>query len=132
MNENLQKDLKIICDEDCGNAPKKLFLREFILAWVKNNLTFIEKNISESVCWNIIGDRSVQGKTNFLDTYKQIQTYFVKEIEISTIITHGKTGAINGNFTYEQGKIDFCHVLTFTSAGRNGKIKKLTTYEIIN
>ncbi|MEK3731630.1 MULTISPECIES: nuclear transport factor 2 family protein [Paenibacillus] len=131
MNGTHHSGMNVICAEDCGNAPKKLLLRDYIVAWAQNNIEFIEKCISEEVCWDIIGDRRVLGKAGLRDTLQQKQTGHVTEIEISTIITHGSMGAINGTFRMDQGRIsNFCHVFTFSSAGKNGKIKKIMTYMI--
>ena len=55
-------DLKIICPDDCGNAPKKQHLKEFTIAFAKNNLSFIIDNITDDFNWNIIGKKLIHGK----------------------------------------------------------------------
>jgi hypothetical protein len=38
-------DLKIICAEDCGNAPKKNLFKELNIAIAKNDIGFIIENM---------------------------------------------------------------------------------------
>jgi hypothetical protein len=124
-------DLKIICAEDCGNSPKKNLLKELNIAFAKNDLGFINENITDDIYWYIIGDKIVQGKDNFAETLKQMMNSKVTEIHIRNIITHGSTGAVNGILLLEDNKSHaFCNVYKFTSAGKNSKIKEITSYVI--
>lgn len=65
-------NIKIIAPEDCGNAPKKLILRDFNIAFYTGDKDFILDNISENITWNIIGDSIVQGKEEFIDKMNKI------------------------------------------------------------
>jgi hypothetical protein len=124
-------DLKIICAEDCGNAPKKELLKEFNIAFAKNDISFIIENITDHVSWNIAGEPLIQGKDNFAETLKQMKKSKAIELHISNIITHGTTGAANGILIYENKKnYAFCHVYIFSSAAKNAKLKEITSYVI--
>ncbi|SEB61216.1 DNA-binding protein [Paenibacillus sp. GP183] len=124
-------DLKIISAEDCGNAPKKELLREFNIAFAKNDIGFIIENITDNVLWNIVGDKRIEGKDTFADTLKQMRNSTAIELYISNIITHGNTGSANGILTFENKKsYAFCDVYIFSSAAKNAKIKEITSYVI--
>ncbi|GIN90076.1 hypothetical protein J22TS1_11270 [Siminovitchia terrae] len=124
-------DLKIICPEDCGNAPKKQLLKELNIAFVNNDLVFMIDNITDDFQWNIIGKELIQGKENFIETLKQMQNSKVTELHISKIITHGYDGSINGTLILENKKIySFCNVYKFTSSRNNSKIKECISYII--
>ncbi|MEK5389710.1 hypothetical protein NSQ59_04900 [Margalitia sp. FSL K6-0131] len=124
-------DLKIICPDDCGNAPKKYFLKELSIAFAKNDLAFIIDNITEDFNWNIVGKKLIQGKDSFVETLKQMQNNKVTELHISNIITHGYDGSVNGTFILENKKIyAFCNVYKFISPRNNSKIKECTFYVI--
>jgi len=58
--------VKITVHEDCGNAPKKLFLRDFVISVVKNDSEHIFHNIIDDVQWNFIGGRRIDGNRMFL------------------------------------------------------------------
>lgn len=130
-NLDTYNDLKIICPEDCGNAPKKYFLKEVNIAFVKNNLSFIMDNITDDFNWNIIGRKSIQGKERVVETLKQMQNNKVIELHISNIITHGYDGSVNGTFILENKKsYAFCNVYKLISPRNNSKIKECTSYII--
>lgn len=125
------KNLKIVCAEDCKNSPKKNLLKEFNIAFVKNDINFLIKNITEDVSWNIIGDKLIQGKENFAKAIGQMENSKVKEVHINNIITHGSTGAVNGLLILEdKHSYSFCDIYNFKSASKNSKIKEITTYII--
>jgi hypothetical protein len=50
---------KIILPADCGNAPKKLFLKEWYSALASNDATFIANHIADQVHWCIPGKKSI-------------------------------------------------------------------------
>lgn len=123
-------ELKIICQEDCGNAPKKLVLRDFNIAFAKCDADFILESISEEVVWNMIGDKCIFGKDNMSKELNELTNKAV-ELHLNNIITHGKTGAVNGTLKFGNGKsYSFCDVYLFSSAGKNAKIKEITSYVI--
>ena len=65
--EGNQEGLKIICAEDCGNSPKKEFLKKFTIAFCKGDLPFIEDAISDDMCWSRVGDQIIQGEGSFIE-----------------------------------------------------------------
>ncbi|MEH7480556.1 hypothetical protein V7157_05505 [Neobacillus drentensis] len=124
-------DLKIICPDDCGNAPKKAYLKEFSIAFAHNDLAFLSENITDDFHWNIIGQHQIQGKEKVIEILKQNQKNKVTELQINTIITHGYHGSVNGTQIVEnKKKYAFCNVYQFASSRNNSKIKEMTSYLI--
>ncbi|SMF86890.1 hypothetical protein SAMN05661091_3546 [Paenibacillus uliginis N3/975] len=124
-------DLTITCVEDCGNAPKKLFLKEFIIALATNNIGFIIENIADHVIWNVVGDQVIQGKAHLTETLRHMNNRKIKELHMKKLITHGRDGAVSGTFITDMNKrYAFCQVYTFSSAAKNAKIKEVTSYII--
>lgn len=124
-------DLKVVCPVDCGNAPKKILLKELNIAFAVNDLDFISDHIIDDLHWNIIGEKLILGKERLFKHLKQRASGKVLELHISNIITHGNTGSVNGKLVLEnKTSYGFCNVYNFTSAGRKGKIKEITTYII--
>ncbi|PLR73201.1 hypothetical protein [Bacillus sp. UMB0728] len=120
--------IKITAPADCGNAPKKKFLYDFIMAAATNDFHFISEHASDDICWNIVNDNSIQGLEELANTLKAAPK--ITEVEILNIITHGKTASVNGTVKFEDHHTDsFCNVYTFVSAGNN-TIKEIISYII--
>lgn len=125
-------DIKVICAEDCGNAPRKVLLKELYMSFSRNEIGFIEDHLTEDAIWNIIGDRWTQGKDLFLESLKKLRSLRVTEIQICNIITHGKTAAVNGSVHLEDNSSRaFCDVYLFNNSAKSGKIKEITSYIIV-
>lgn len=130
MEKIYESDLKIMSPEDCGNAPKKGLLKELSIAFAKNDIEIITEMSSEHIYWNIIGEKLVQGKAQFIETLND-RSHTVTELHIQNIITHGREGAINGTLILTDKKhVAFCDIYKFTNAGKNAKIKEITSYLI--
>lgn len=121
--------MEIICEEDCGNAPKKLLLKDFNVAIVKCDLDPIVNNITDDIHWSLIGLTSVQGKDEFIQTVQEMEREKPKELNIKNIITHGNTGAVNGSIVTQEKTYAFCDVYKF-SGFKNPKIKEISSYII--
>ncbi|WP_461177992.1 nuclear transport factor 2 family protein [Virgibacillus ainsalahensis] len=131
ISNSESEGIKIICREDCGNSPRKKLLQEFNIAFVKNDTDFIINHIADDINWNMIGDKMIHGNKQFNDMMKQMEDRKINEIHIKNIITHGKTAAVNGSLDVEgMGNYDFCDIYNFSSAGKNSKIKEITSYII--
>src|SRR5690625_4028617 len=89
-------DLKVVYSVDCGNAPKRILLRELNIAFAISDLDYIFYHIIDDLHWNIIGNQLIKGKESLSNHLKQRQGGKVLELHISNIITHGNTGSVNG------------------------------------
>ncbi len=130
--DNISYDqVKIICAEDCGNAPKKEFLRAFNVAFVRNDIGFIMDNIIDDIQWNLIGSHAWQGKDQVLRMLERLNDRTPTELIISNIITHGYTGSLNGVLNLESNvSYAFCNIYRFNSSLNKTKIKEITSYII--
>nr|WP_294794454.1 hypothetical protein [uncultured Mucilaginibacter sp.] len=109
---------KIIVQPDCGNAPRKLFLKDFNSALANGDIDFITANISEKIDWEIVGQSSVTGKQDYLKALHLHQLWKVKELVIDTIITHGPDASVSGQIiAADKSKFAFCDVYKFKGAG---------------
>lgn len=123
---------KINIAPDCGNSPRRAFIRDFNIAFVESNSDFIIESIDDDIRWKIYGDRLIEGKANFIKELQRmmIPDNEVDEITIHSMITHGKEACSNGEMLMKDGKrFAFCDVYEFISAGKN-KIGKLYSYVI--
>jgi hypothetical protein len=121
----------ITVHEDCGNAPKKLFLKDFLVAAVSNDSAFVDRNTIDNIRWDLVGDRCISGKQDVLTELQLSRSDGVAELIINTIVTHGYHGAANGFLKFKDGKtVAFCDIYQFRASTNNAPIKAITTYAI--
>lgn len=122
---------KITVNEDCGNAPKKLFLKDFIVATVNNDRLFLAAGTTDDVRWTQIGAAEITGKPAVLAAFRRSRSAGVAELIIHTIVTHGYHGATNGELKFRNGTtLAFCDVYEFRASTNYAPIKAITTYGI--
>lgn len=115
---------------DCGNSPKNILLKDFNIAFADGNIDFIDEKASDDIVWIQVGEREIAGKQNVIDALKTMQTNHIRMLEIDTVSSHGKAGALNGTITLHNGsRFAFCDVYEFANT-RGTHIKKLTSYVI--
>ena len=122
--------MKIIVPEDCGNAPKKALIRDFNIAFAKNETEKILEYMSDDITWNMVGNKVIHGKKEAGEMLKTMEGEIATELIMNTIITHGSTAAANGEMRFPSVTIAFCDVYEFSGHDSNAKIKTLTSYGI--
>jgi limonene-1,2-epoxide hydrolase len=123
--------VKIHIQEDCGNAPKKLFVKDFIVAIVSNDQAFINQNATDDIQWNRVGEQCIEGKDAVLAALQRTRAKTVAELTIYTIVTHGYNGVAEGLLKFKDGsKIAFCDVFRFRASTNNAPVKAITTYAV--
>ncbi|MDT0677274.1 nuclear transport factor 2 family protein [Autumnicola musiva] len=115
-------------------AGRNEFLRKFNEAFAEGNQKFILEQLSDEIIWNFLGDRTIEGKEDVRNFIEEMSCIETQSMEISNIITHGKTAAVDGKMTIkeESGKVKnfaFCDIYQFTGF-KNAKIGKMTSYVI--
>ena len=121
---------KITVKEDCGNAPKKLILKDLNIAFVEGNIDFIANNISDDFAWNRIGIGLTLGKDSNIQALKKFSKTEVDELVIKNILTHGKIGAVEGTMKIKEDTFAFCNTYRFTGHDKNAKVKEINSYVI--
>lgn len=120
---------KIKIKTDCGNSPKREFLKKFNLAFPDGDTDFIIQHISENIRWEMVGHKTLTGKDEILKELNEGKKSPMAEFELSTIITHGKEGSASGRFTLENGKtFVFCDVYKFK--GTKSIIEEMQSFVI--
>jgi hypothetical protein len=122
--------LKIVVPEDCGNAPKKVFIRDFNIAFAENNNDKILGFMADDITWNLVGNKIVQGKEEVRKELETMELGEAVELILHTVVTHGNTAAADGIMQFKNTAIAFCDVYEFTGHEKNTKIKELTSYGI--
>ncbi len=111
-------DIKVAVD--CGNSPKMQFLRDFNIAFAQGDTDHLMDSVADDIYWDIVGDKIIQGKPGFEAALQQMKEEKLKGMHIEKVVTHGKTGAVDGRLIRQNGKeYAFCDVYEFQSAKGN-------------
>jgi hypothetical protein len=122
--------IKNIVSGDCGNSPKNLFLQKLTIAFASGDNQFILASVAADICWEITGQRVIQGIDDFVRKLERLREEQTLELTIQHVVTHGKAGAVNGIRQLGNGKkIAFCDVYEFTGA-RGDCVREITSYWI--
>lgn len=125
------KSLKIECAEDCGNAPKKLLLKEICIDYWGEGGHMLLENLSEEAVWNVVGGSRHVGLAAIRAQLAHGHGGQTTELRIHNIITHGNTAAANATVTMQDGsRIEYCDVYRFGGFGKKAKIKEITSYRM--
>ena len=96
---------------------KNRFLKQFNTAFAQGDVALLTTSVSEDIIWNIIGLKSISGKTQFVAELGKIDFTENATVLIKRIITHGKEGAVSGEIVTTNGKqFAFCDFYEFSSA----------------
>ena len=124
--------VKVIIDEDCGNAPKKQYIKEFLIASADANIGAAVSMVTDDIHLEIPGYKSVHGKgeATVLLTADSSQSK-MRELVVSNILSHGDRCAANGIFRFEDGgEVAFCGIYVFNGHAANAKLKEITIYSV--
>lgn len=122
---------KVTISEDCENAPKKQFIKDFNIAFAKQDINFILECFADDAYWEMVGGQSWGGKEAIAAALKTMNGGEASELIMDNIISHGNNCAANGILKYPDGSsVAFCDMYTFTSHAKEAKIKTLIAYAI--
>lgn len=121
---------KITSIPNCGNSPKMAFLREFNVAFAQGNVNFLIESVTDKIVWNIVGDKKITGKDNFVVEFEKMKTEKATELMLDQILSHGKEGAANGIMKMQNGKkYAFSNFYQFSTA-KGTTVKSITSYVV--
>ncbi|WP_197257521.1 nuclear transport factor 2 family protein [Paenibacillus dendritiformis] len=117
-------NFRVSCPENCGNAPKKLLLKELHIAFTAGDIPFILEQMTDDMVWNVVGAQKMEGKDKLAAALIRLKSGKAIALQISSIITHGTSGSANGSITLDTGQgYAFCGVYHFNRA-KQAKIKR--------
>ena len=123
-------EVRIVCAEDCGNAPKKIVIRDCLTALARGDRDKLRDFFAADAVCDLVGVGEFRGIEEALGRIgAAAEAEMWLEVRIDNIITHGNVGAANGIIRTAGRNIAFCDVYRFASAG-NAKIKRITAYRI--
>lgn len=122
--------MEIFVPQDCGNAPRKRTLIEFMTHVVNKEIDQLEALLHEEVRLHRVKEqKELMGKTEVLREISQLEFHDLAALHFDYVITHGKTTSVNGRLLFDdETTLHFHDVIEFSQAGRQGKIKLIKSF----
>lgn len=109
--------VEVHAPNDCGNAPRKGFLKEFNRAFAEGDVDFLRECVSDDVVWEIVGEETLRGREAFIEALEAMASKQAVRLILHHVITHGKEAAAHGELHFVDGEIaHFCDVYEFRGA----------------
>lgn len=123
--------VEIVYPQDCGNAPRKEMLINLYKAITNKDEEFVLENTTNEITLEVIGKKRIKGKDELIIFIKELLDMKIVKIKIANVLTHGRSGAVNGTIIFEEKpSLAFCNIYNFSSTGKSGKVKEVTSYAI--
>src|SRR5690349_21140297 len=94
---------EVLIEEDCGNSPRKEFLRDFNLAFIGGEVEKTLGFVAEDVTWELVGEGTIEGRAGMRAWLESMAGKSARRVVLKNIITHGRAAAINGSYEMESG-----------------------------
>ena len=122
--------VKIHDEPDCGNAPRKEILRDFVGSLAERNSEHVTSLLADDIAWRIVGERTLTDRDTVLKWVTALPK--VDQVVFGSLLTHGRGASADGVFHLADGtQSAFCHVLRFAGAAKTAKIVGINTYAIV-
>lgn len=112
---------------DCGNSPKNEVLQELTIAMARGNEARVREFLTTSFEWLPVGRQPVAGVDAVC---KALLRYGpASALTIEHVISHGRSGAVDGFIEFGNKRRAFCNVFDFENA-KGTRVRALTSYSI--
>lgn len=122
------RDLEVNVEADCGNAPRKAQVRDWLIALAAGDVDAVCSELDGDVRWDIAGGHRYEGIDEVRSYVEQLTENRVKKLSIRHLLSHGKQVAAEGATTTSR----FAHVITYKSHGKAAKIAEIISYTVDN
>lgn len=121
-------DFLALGDLNCDNAPKRRYIRNYLLAAWSQNASATGNYLSLKAQLTEAGQSNpLEGLDNMLTAYHT--TDRIRSLMIHQILTHGKEGAAHASLTLHSGEhVHFAEFYQFDSHRKDAKLLKITRY----
>lgn len=119
--------MKLTIPSELGNAPKNRLIIELSTLLARYEVDRALAYLTDDFCWTLVGDSPVEGKENFANTLREMSGNKATELNIISIVSHGREGAVHGEVTMENGSVyGFADFYVFS----NASVRAITSYVI--
>lgn len=123
--------VEVVVEEDCGNAPKKAAIRDWLVALASGKPRDVMSQLADDVEWTIAGEGTITGSTEITTLVDGLAGRPITTLVIDNILSHGKRVSADGSLKLDDGTvIRFAHFYTFRGHGRTAPIARITTFSL--
>ncbi|MGX5791300.1 DNA-binding protein [Staphylococcus equorum] len=123
---------KLTGDLNCDNAPKRKVMLDFLIGSILVDIAQLFEAVTEDFIWEVPGAFELHGFEAFYDEINE-HKFDIASLEVTHNISHGKLGAVHGTQIAQNGdSVYFADFFEFESHSKNAKVKKITSYVIMN
>ena len=102
-------------------------MQDLAIALERGDAAFVEASTTDDVQWELVGDETLEGKAQLCQRVSSTRTS-ASSLEIDRVLTHGRSGAVNGNlFGPGKARRSFCHVFEFSNT-KGVAVRRITSY----
>lgn len=117
--------MQINLPSDCGNAPRIAIVGDLVSDWATGDSNAVAEWLADDATWLWVGQQTYSGPGAAAEVRLQLVP---EQMEVISIITHGRLAACDGFLTDGSTRIDFSHMFRFASTSKTAKIKEARTY----
>lgn len=118
---------------DCGNAPRKAVIRDFVIDLYSGNVEGTLDILADNVEWEVVGTTTLNGHKDAQPWLEDQHVNPVTLVRFGLIVTHGTDCGVDGEVQFASGKrVSFCHIMKFSGHSKTAKIKMLRSYLVEN
>lgn len=115
--------------EDCNNAPRKMVIRDFLIALYGGDTARLAELLHADVDWQVIAGPTLTGADAAVSWASSPPA--AKDLVIHTVITHGTHCGADGVVEFADGsRRAFNHVMLFAGHAKTAPIKTIRSYLI--
>ena len=122
--------IKVHCDDDCHNSPRKAHARDLVIAWADGDADAVTSALTDDATWQVVGRTDELGADAVPGYVAEIDKRGPSAIRIHNLLSHGKGVAVDGTLASAQGDLGFSHVITYASHSKNAKVAGVTSYVV--
>jgi hypothetical protein len=115
-------------DVDCGNAPRKAQVRDWLIAVAQGDPDEVGRLLSEDVSWEAVGSSTIHGRDVVL---AGLRSEPARTLVVASLLSHGKFVAAEGSMLSADGGSErFAYFFTFTGHAKTALIGSVIRFAI--
>ncbi len=121
--------MELVRSQDCGNSPKNQLAENLAIALLTSELETVSTLVTEDAQWNIVGGNFLSGQAAISTELEAMGNRPISKLTVLHAITHGKSGAVNGEVQYGDTAEGFCFIFGFANT-KGTSVRQITSYHV--
>ena len=115
--------LSVSVDADCGNAPRKAQVRDWLIALAEADLDTVCSELDDDVRWDVAGNGTYVG-IDEVRSHVRDEHDGITRLHLRHLLSHGKQVCAEGATDNQR----FALVVTYSGHGKTAKIAEIVSY----